>query len=320
MKPIDIHTHLLNHEITPASIYFNGREWDLETISPILYAWTKWLDPIDDIAEWIVSQFAGKTIDSDKLAKVFFTPLSEQWKLFEAMPCTPNVMTIDFRTDRNDEDQAERHWDAWGMASSMAYEIGAYWSEGVNPIVTGHEVGDCSHKALKAYPAMWELDSFHWDMCAYSQRLRIPIITHASQGGIGRNKANNHPLKWWDALMQYPESVICFAHAIGYSDADWEVIERMALEFRFPDGRPRIYVDTAFIEGAIYDTTRYMNRFRKRYNGNAADGIMFGSDWPLHLAYGYTQADLLDVHRKHLGAEIFDVITQDNPRRFLGVK
>ena len=153
----------------------------------------------------------------------------------------------------------------------------------------------------------------------YSYGSKKPIIAHASQGGIGRNKENNRPMKWWDALMEYPESVLCLAHAAGYSDEEWEAVEKMALEFRFPDGSPRIYWDTAFVEALIYDTPKALRRLIKRMSGIAADGAMFGSDWPLHLAYGYTQADLLDVLRKGLGDELFEILTSVNPKRFLHV-
>ena len=86
-KPIDIHTHLLNHEIIPNEVYFAGREWLTEELTPILYAYHH--SKIDDVVEWIANLFLTKDIDTDPIAKVFFTPLSEQWKLFAEMPVTP---------------------------------------------------------------------------------------------------------------------------------------------------------------------------------------------------------------------------------------
>lgn len=314
--PIDIHTHLLNYEITPEKVYFGGREWDLKKLSPILHAYCN-SDPIDDVVEWIYNLFTKKDIDSDPIAKVFFTPLSEQWKLFAEMPCTPNVMTIDFRGSSGTD---EEYVDAYVAQRTIWLALDdVFITIGKAPSTKYAGITMENGSAMKAYPAMWNGKGGHEMFCNMSQRIKRPIIAHASQGGIGRNKANNNPLKWWDALMEYPESVICFAHAIGYSDEEWEVIERMALEFRFLDGRPRIYVDTAFVEGFKFDPDTYYNRLRTRLDGNCADGIMWGTDWPLCTIY-YSQQESIDSHKKHLGAEKWEIISRENPSRFLGVK
>lgn len=322
-KPTDIHTHLLNYQITPEKVYFGGREWDLKKLSPILHAYCN-SDPIDDVVEWIYNLFTKKDIDSDPIAKVFFTPLSEQWKLFAEMPCTPNVMTIDFRGNTNNGGTLDKHSRAINASVICADKSNGWWSVGYNPDMSNYPLRPIlgePYSAIKVYPSMWrdeEKDCHSW-ACNRSHRTHKPIIAHASKGGIGRNKANNNPLKWWDALAEYPESVICFAHAIGYSDEEWEVIERMAMEFRFPNGDPRIYVDTAFVEGFKFDPDTYYNRLRERLGGNCADGIMWGTDWPLCTIY-YSQQESIDSHKEHLGDELWEIISRVNPSRFLGAK
>jgi len=308
-KPIDIHTHLLNYEITPAQLYFGSREWNLKELMPLIHAYCD-SDPIDDIAEWIYNLFASKDIDTDPVAKVFFTPLAEQHKLFEALPVTPVIMALDFR-----DVPMSDFYRSVVMAHEIAEDLCGHLAAGVDMTRTMQPLGAAVYKV---YPALWTIEQ-HAEICRLSHERDRPIIAHASQGGIGRNKANNRPQMWWDALMEYPESVLCLAHAIGYNDEDWAYVEKMAQEFRFPNGDPRIYVDTAFVDGVKFDTTNYFNTLCDRLSGPVADGIMFGSDWPLHLVY-YSIEELLDLHEKHLSPEQWEVISQVNPKRFLGVK
>ena len=149
-KPIDIHTHLLNYQVTPEKVYFGGREWNLKKLSPILHAYCE-SDPIDDVVEWIYNLFTKKDIDSDPWAKVFFTPLEEQHKLFAEMPCTPNVMTIDFGGEY------DQLFKAVVNADDIAIRVDGYLCGGMDMTRGIHPLGA---RSLKAYTALWTNEQY----------------------------------------------------------------------------------------------------------------------------------------------------------------
>ena len=207
----------------------------------------------------------------------------------------------------------------------------------VNPRRTTHfdvlrraveEMGFCG---VKLYPSLgYAVDTPElraiYDYCMQSD---LPLLVHCTDGGFYRDPASiahSDPDRWYSVLEDYPELRLCFGHCGGCRGliggggpvpGSWaeQVLE-------YVRGFPNVCADLSYhvdMMGGGAPETDYFATLRVLLADPELSGrLLFGTDsWLVRL--NVTDAHYWKYFEQHLTAGEFRQITEEAPRRFLGL-
>jgi predicted TIM-barrel fold metal-dependent hydrolase len=171
-------------------------------------------------------------------------------------------------------------------------------------------------KGLKFYPKIWGFYNSTLIRRAlrtglnYARENVLSCTAHVSPGGIGCG--HFPPSELWPLLDDFRDVPYCMAHGGGqFTDWTYEIIDNIE---RRELGN--LFIDIAFHDNVFTD---------KNYQRKIVDiidripaNILFGSDWPLHTIK-YSLKEFAEKVKNLIGQWNFELITNCNPERFLGV-
>ena len=175
---------------------------------------------------------------------------------------------------------------------------------------------------VKLYPRLGYLPT-HPDLDGildFCQRYAIPIITHASAGGLPPTddwiyEDYCNPAEWIPVLKKYPRLKVDFAH-FGGKNIQWrESILNLIKQY------PNVYTDVS-----CYTDTGRLEKVRDCLTENPIleKRLMFGTDYTVMLLTDFRDLNGYFDHfhpekGKIFNAKTLDAMMVENPRRFLGI-
>ena len=184
---------------------------------------------------------------------------------------------------------------------------------------------------VKLYPSLgYSVDtSAMRKVYDYCMQVDAPLLVHCTDGGFYRDKdsiANSDPDQWYGVLEDYPELRLCFGHCGGWRGlvgggppvpGSWaeQVLEYVRA---FPNVCADLSYHVDMMGGGTLESD-YFATLRALLADAAVSGrILFGTDsWLVRL--NVTDAHYWRYFERHLSAAEFRQITEEAPRRFLGL-
>jgi predicted TIM-barrel fold metal-dependent hydrolase len=191
--------------------------------------------------------------------------------------------------------------------------------------------GACA--GVKLYPSLAEhgpaapgMD----DLFALCDTYRAPIVMHCNSGGFAASPATAlrcYPGDWKPLLHKYENVRLDFAH---FADEDiftdpksapyrWRTM--LTDMIKDPDLGGRVYGDVSYQEGPLGSAAvrrAYFDRLRGHLNdASLSRNILWGTDYYM-IYLSWTNPEYWTLFKYELG-DLFPVIAEANPRRFLGL-
>ncbi|HSJ62646.1 MAG TPA: amidohydrolase family protein [Gemmatimonadaceae bacterium] len=190
------------------------------------------------------------------------------------------------------------------------------------------EMGFCG---VKLYPSLgYAVDtSAMRKVYDYCIREDIPLLVHCTDGGFYRDAgaiANSDPDKWYPVLDDYPELRLCFGHCGGWRGLvgggppapDSWAEEVVGYIRSFPNVCADLSYHVDMMAGGALETDYFATLHALLADPTVAGRILFGTDaWLVRL--NITDAHYWKYFERHLTADEFRQITEEAPRRFLGL-
>jgi len=192
---------------------------------------------------------------------------------------------------------------------------------------------------VKLYPSLgYQIDENLAPVFDLCQQDEVPIMVHCSPGGFRPDQAtalNANPENWRPVLASRNKIKVCFGHFGGARDLAglWRPEDDVALNLRGWSGKimqlmrefpGQVYADIAYHDLPM-DSEDNLNAYFERLKEVITDPdtgpfILWGSDYHM-CAVRLSEKSYWSFFRKRLaedGAQFFEKIARDNPRRFLG--
>jgi predicted TIM-barrel fold metal-dependent hydrolase len=190
------------------------------------------------------------------------------------------------------------------------------------------EMGFCG---VKLYPSLgYAVDTPAMrKVYAYCMQADLPLLVHCTDGGFYRDTAaiaNSDPDQWDPVLDDYPELRLCFGHCGGWrglvgggtpAPESWaETVIGYVRSF------PNVCADLSYhvdmMSGGAMATDYFLTLRALLADPETAGRLLFGTDsWLVRL--NVTDAHYWKYFELHLTAAEFQQITEEAPRRFLGL-
>jgi predicted TIM-barrel fold metal-dependent hydrolase len=192
-------------------------------------------------------------------------------------------------------------------------------------------VEEMGFAGVKLYPSLgYSVDTAAMrKVYDYCMAVDLPVLVHCTDGGFYRDTgaiANSDPDRWYPVLDDYPELRLCFGHCGGWkglvgggppAPGSWaeEVLEYLR---SFPNVCADLSYHVDMMVGGALESD-YFATLRALLADPAIGGrILFGTDaWLVRL--NVTDAHYWRYFEHHLTADEFRQITEEAPRRFLGL-
>ncbi len=191
-------------------------------------------------------------------------------------------------------------------------------------------VGKMGSVGVKLYPSLGskvvlaEMDRVY----QYCVDNDLPLLMHCSKGGFYAKKEYINycnPAHWRRVLLKYPDLRICFAHFGGGGAFLRRPIGKTSWASTILDLMERhqgVYADISFHTGLMdggQGETNYFDNFREFLRHNTyKDRILFGTDYWL-VRTRLAEENHWRYFQKKFSKQEFKVISETNPRRFLGL-
>jgi len=295
MEYWDTHVHLdLTEGLLPQSVVAARIEWPIEKLEKYL----KWYKRLPFIVHFILWAYNLVAKDFHIRAFLYYygstAPISHAKKVMASAGITRGVC---LGVPYGAETSIER----------LAYLERARKQGFIVAMPARFKKGDCivkGYPSVKGTPGLAELVSQNTDI----------LIVHCNPGGIGEYKERLDPKLARDALLENENIRIVYAHG-GWGRKEWrDEIEFQMLEFRFPDGSPRVFACCAFHD---YAEPGYWTEFLDAVQRNP-DCWLWGSDYPLSLFRDGAYKKRVLAYMKNLPKEIWMMIASFNPEALYG--
>ena len=163
----------------------------------------------------------------------------------------------------------------------------------------------------------------------YCMEVDLPVLVHCTDGGFYRDTgsiSNSGPDKWYAVLEDYPELRLCFGHCGGWRGlvgggstvpASWaeEVVEYLR---SFPNVCADLSYHVDMMAGGALEADYFATLRALLADPAIAGRLLFGTDsWLVRL--NVTDAHYWRYFEQHLTSDEFREITEEAPRRFLGL-
>ncbi|MDA2920212.1 amidohydrolase [Desulfobacterota bacterium AH_259_B03_O07] len=214
-------------------------------------------------------------------------------------------------------------------------------------------------RGLKIYPPLgyFPFDKALKPVYKYAEQKGIPVMTHCSRGGVYKKKVTrdmliNHPItgeplrkkkakyftdyytdpnNYVPILEGFPNLRICLGHFGG--DQEWEkyfsrpvesdpekeekswfeIIRDMIKSGKYPN----LYADISYTIVSANDAIEILDFLMD--DQVLAERILYGTDFYMIEREKFKERRLPIRLRSYLGKEKFDLLTVDNPKRYLGI-
>ncbi|NLI76930.1 MAG: amidohydrolase family protein [Candidatus Riflebacteria bacterium] len=198
---------------------------------------------------------------------------------------------------------------------------------GVADLVLGH-LATGAFKGVKIYPVMGFLpdDERLYPVYAWCEAHRVPVTAHCENGGLPGYDGFYHlaaPENWEPVLRRFPALVLNLAH-FDRTGTPWQAtIEGLMQRF------PHVYTDVSFDTEMFWMPGRYFaNLHRVLRTPVLQDRLLYGTDWYMgrflwsektYLTWFTRGARRIFWSPVRFTRGDLRRLTEDNPRRFLGL-
>jgi predicted TIM-barrel fold metal-dependent hydrolase len=170
---------------------------------------------------------------------------------------------------------------------------------------------------------------------AYAEENRLPVLAHCSRGGVHDKHLSRaaaaqfaDPRNYLPILAAHPRLRLCLAH-FGGDDAWQEFVAARAQGMAPPADNwvvlihdllragtfPNLYTDVSY---TIFDYAARLPILQEFLaDPNLRTHVLFGSDYYMIEQERFEEKRLIASLRRDLAPDIFKLLTEDNPRRFL---
>ena len=184
-------------------------------------------------------------------------------------------------------------------------------------------------KGVKIYPVMGFTpdDKRLYQIYEYCAENNIPITAHCENGGIPGFKKQYHladPKYWAPVLKDFGTLTLNLAHN-DRTGSDWQPrIAELIMTHR------NVYTDISFDTEMWFMPRKYFKSIKRMLNSpKIQDRVLYGTDWYMGR-FLWTEASYLNWFSKYskkipwcrveFGDREIKRLTEDNPKRFLGLK
>jgi predicted TIM-barrel fold metal-dependent hydrolase len=184
---------------------------------------------------------------------------------------------------------------------------------------------------VKLYPSLgYSVDtSAMRKVYDYCMQADVPLLVHCTDGGFYRDKnsiTNSDPDQWYDVLDDFPELRLCFGHCGGWrglvgggtpAPGSWaeEVLEYVRA---FPNVCADLSYHVDMMVGGTLESDYFATLRALLADPTVAGRLLFGTDsWLVRL--NVTDAHYWRYFEQHLTPTEFKQVTEEAPRRFLGL-
>ena len=182
---------------------------------------------------------------------------------------------------------------------------------------------------VKIYPVMGFRpdDSRLYPLYEFCNKRRIPITAHCENGGIpGLREYYHlaHPKYWAPVLRNFKNLTLNLAHNDRTGSVWQPAIAELIISY------PNVYTDVSYDTEMLFMPRRYFRNIKRMMNTpKLRDRLLYGTDWYMGRCF-WTESSYLRWFMEYSGKipwcrveftqEDITRLTDENPRRFLGLK
>lgn len=181
---------------------------------------------------------------------------------------------------------------------------------------------------IKLYPSSgYKLEGDEWaEFFRFCEEQTLPITIHCNNGGFSKRSAIAYcsPAELGLWLEKYPNLKLCFAHFGGDEELCQEKFPESGYSSQICNlmsDYPNVYADISYHDSAMADKDcqeSYFDHLKDilKNDEKRKNRIMFGSDFYM-IRMRARNKNYTKYFREHLGADLFKLVSRDNPLRFL---